>query len=330
MDKLLSVCIPTLNRCSYLCEAITSIIGAPEVHPYINVFISNNCSTSDYQPLLDILEAAPPGLQITYVSHEKRFSLDEHIHYLLAMADLEYVYMLGDDDYFLDGQLCSLVDYIKAKMPDLAIFNGLRVDHFGNILGKNWRLSAHSFESPVDAFLALRDKSTFGAILVKSKYIKAQYLHALCGSSHAYACFWFSIFDAHRDGSSLIVEIPDFSLVALRAAQKTYSALEVYFLDIPYEFAVYQRYLPEGMARIINWRAYQQHVNLIRSLRFLVFLKISGADLSRLPSINPCLSSGLRLRILLANLWVDSGALALTKHIYNSLGSLLVIYKRAV
>jgi len=316
MDKLLSICIPTLERCSYLCEAIASIFDAPEIHPYINVFISNNCSTSDYQPLYAILEAAPLGLEIAYVAQEKRLSLDEHMHCLLAMADLEYIYMLGDDDYFLGGQLRCLIDYIKATMPDLAIFNGLRVDHLGNSIGQSWEPSARSFDCPVDAFRALRCNSTFGAILVKSKYMKSHYFRALYGSSHAYACFWFSIFDAHRDGSSLIVEIPAFSLVALRAAQKTYSALEVYFLDIPYDFSVYQRYLPEGPARIVNWSAYLKHINAIRSLRFLASLKSSGADLSRLASINPSLSKGLGFRILLANLLVDSGAFSFVKYYY--------------
>lgn len=320
MDKLLSVCIPTLERCFYLCEAIASIFDAPEIHPYINVFISNNCSASDYQPLYSILDAAPLGLEITYVAQEKRLSLDEHMHCLLAMADLEYIYMLGDDDYFLGGQLNCLIDYIKAKTPDLAIFNGLRVDYLGNSLGQSWDLSARSFDCPVDALRALRGKSTFGAILVKSKYIKSHYFRALYGSSHAYTCFWFSIFDAHRDGSSLIVEIPAFSLVALRAAQKTYSALDVHFLDIPYEFSVYQRYLPEGPARVVNWSAYLKHVNAIRSLRFLASLKSSGADLSRLALINPSLSKGLSFRIFLANLLVDSGAFSLIKYYYTSLG----------
>ena len=320
MEKLLSICIPTLERCAYLCEAIASIFDAPEIHPYINVFISNNCSTSDYQPLYTILEAAPLGLEIVYIAQEKRLSLDEHMHCLLAMADLEYTYMLGDDDYFLGGQLRCLIDYVKANMPDLAIFNGLRVDHLGNSIGQSWELSARSFDCPVDALRALRDKSTFGAILVKSKYIKGHYFRALYGSSHAYTCFWFSIFDAHRDGSSLIIEIPAFSLVALRAGQKTYSALDVYFLDVPYEYSVYQRYLPEGPARIVNWSVYLKHINAIRSLRFLSSLKSSGSDLSRLVSINPSLFKGLGFKIWLANLFVDSGAYSFIKYFYAFLG----------
>jgi abequosyltransferase len=282
-----SICIPTLDRCEYLCMAICSIYSQVAAHPFIEVIISNNASKHDYQNFSNLLEAAPPSLQIKYIENDTRRSIDEHMHFVVNAAKGDFIYYLGDDDFFLPNQLHLMVKLALEESPDLAIFNGHLVDHLGNIVGNHFQLSACRYTSFKRAFLDLREHGMFGSVLVKRKFLSDKSIKLLYGSSHAYGSFWLELLREYHYNKEPSILIPSFPLVALRVARKSYSPLSVYFRDIPYEIATYNRYLPPGRATSLNYMFYKRYISRITSVGFLAGLVLSGNSLDDIQIINP-------------------------------------------
>lgn len=305
MSRALSIVIPTLNRCAYLCGALRSIIDSSCEFEKIQICISNNCSDENYNPLLDLLKTAPASLEILYVSQPVRLPIDESMYAAFALATGDYVYFLGDDDYFLDGQLAKLLNMISDQRVDVAIFNGFIVDADGHVTGTHFELEPAIYESVSSAFVVLRDKGMFGAVLVKRKLLPESYFTALFGTSHAYGCFWLSLLNAPSQDCRIL--IPDFPLVALRMAKKNYNHLLVYFRDIPYELSVYRQMLSSSASRELNSAFENDFIRKVTSVRFLCYIKGMGMDLSQIKSINPALFARARTNIAVASILVTSG-----------------------
>ena len=160
----------------------------------------------------------------------------------------------------------------------------------------------------------MRDKGTFGSILVKKVHLNNSYFISLYGSSHAYGCYWLSILNDYFDNSKII--IPDFECVYLRAAEKNYVPIVVYYRDIPFEMALYSRYLNFGRPQMLN-SAYSKKIeNILTSIRFIAGFVDQGARIHDIQSINPIISTKFSfiVKFYLARCIVRSGVyLALKK-----------------
>ena len=312
--------MPTLNRCDYACKALLSIYNQAEAHHAIEVTISNNCSDHNYDLLEGLLDKCPEDLSLGYTIQKNRLTLDEHMHALVNLAKGRYVYYLGDDDYFLDEQLILLVELVVRYLPDLAIFNGRLVDESGEMIGKHFYLPEKIYTCINEAFLDLRDKGTFGAVLVRREYLDDASFKALIGTSHAYGCFWLSLLRVYNSLGSCCIIIPGFELVALRMAEKSYSKLIVYFRDIPYELAVYQRHLPPGSPQRLNYAFARRYYRRVTSFYFLASLYASGSPLHELANINPSVYMRTRVQILISKILVRTG-------FYNMLCKLKPLFK---
>ena len=317
MAPTLSICIPTLNRCDFLCGALQSIFNADWNHTRIEVCISNNASEHDYTAFEQILASAPPGLQVRYQLQPQRLPLDENMFAVRKMATADFIYFLGDDDYFLDGQPPLLLELIDQKSPDLAIFNGRLVDGSNQVIGAHFTLPATVYPDALAAFRDLRDKGMFGAVLVKSAHLKDEHFKALFGTSHGYGCYWFSLLDDRTRQQPARIMVPDFPLVALRMAAKSYSLLDVYYRQIPYEIAVYRRHLPPGIPQRANLGFEKAYFRKISSLLFLMQMRLNGVPIDDIENIFPSFYQRHAWKIWLANLFVRSGAYDLLKRVYK-------------
>lgn len=306
VTPVLSICIPTLNRCSYACAAVSSIFEATWDCTRVEVCLSNNASEHDYGELERLLAQAPSGLTVKYVVQSKRLTADEHMFAVKSMATAEHVYFLGDDDLFLPDHLPRLLALIDAEAPELAVFDGHLIDAAGTRVGRHLGVPARTFTDPIEAFDVLRDKCMFGALLVRASLLHERHFKALFGTSHAYCCFWFSLLETARPGTTKIL-IPDFPLVGLRVAEKTYSALDVYYRQIPYEMAVYRRHLSPGQAQHANHRFERRYERMISSVGFLVQMTFAGMPVSELRDLAPNFHERHAWKIRLAGFLVRSG-----------------------
>jgi hypothetical protein len=303
---VLSLCIPTLNRSAYVCSAVRSIFETDWDVSRVELCISNNASEHDYSELEHLLTQAPYGLTVTYVVQRRRLTADEHMFALKTMARAEHLYFLGDDDVFLPGQLPQLIALVNRQAPDLAVFDGHLIDANTQTVGRHLGTPARNFTDPIVAFDVLRDKCMFGALLVRTSLLEDRYFKALFGTSHAYCCFWFSLLEKPSPTPVRIL-IPDFPLVGLRVAQKTYSALDVYYRQIPYEIAVYRRYLVPGPAQKANHRFERRYERMVASVGFLVQMRLAGMPISDLRDLAPQFHERHAWKVRLAEFLVRSG-----------------------
>jgi abequosyltransferase len=315
MAHLLSICIPTLNRCDYLCEALKSIFDAESVHSKVEVCISNNASEQDYSPVANLLAETPHSLSVCYLVQKERLTIDAHMLAVKNLATSPYIYFLGDDDYFLKGQLPSLLKLIEDEAPDLAIFNGTLVDGENRVIGPHFDLSPHRYRTVASAFNDLRDKGMFGAVLVKKEHLSDQNFERLFGTAHGYGCYWFSLLSASTQ--PFIVMVPPFPLVALRMAAKNYSRLEVYFRDIPFEISVYQRYLATGLPQELNEQFRAKYLRKISSTIFLAQMFTTGVTTGDIRNINPGFYRQYRLKIHFCEFLARCGGYKLLRRIYR-------------
>lgn len=318
MIPTLSICIPTLNRPELLLQSLNSIFREPLLLDQLEICISNNCSEADYSTVDALLAEHASHCNIKYVRHAQRLPLDENHHYVKRMATSKYIYFLGDDDFFLDGQLPLLLDLVERETPDLAIFNGIFVDEQDKVVGPHFDLPALRYSSFSSAFNDLRDKGMFGALLVKAEHLDDEKFRCLFGTSHGYGCFWFALMSIYSSQRSPIVMIPTFPLVALRVGAKSYNNLEVYFRDILYEIAIYQRYLPSGLPQHLNEMFRIRYLKKISSVMFLTRMCNSNIDIRNIRDINPGFFRQHRLKIAVSEVFARIGAYELLKQIYRS------------
>jgi hypothetical protein len=283
----------------------------------VELCVSNNASEHDYSPVEILLEAAPKTLAIRYVIQPVRLPIDEHMLAVKNLATSPYIYLLGDDDFFLEGQLPLLLDLVERETPDLAIFNGVLVDGQDRVIGPHFRLPARRYSNISTAFDDLRDKGMFGSILVKAIHLDEACFRSLFGTVHGYGCYWFSLLSAYLQQQPLTIMIPSFPLVALRMAAKSYSQLEVYYRDIPYEIAVYQRYLPVGLPQQLNEQFKRRFFRKVSSVRFLTHMRHSGVEIENIKDMNPSFYKQHRQNIAISEFLAKSGCYEFLKRLYR-------------
>jgi abequosyltransferase len=306
MKPILSICIPTLNRPELLLQSLNSIFREPSLLGQLEICISNNGSEADYGAVDALLKAHSGACSIKYVRHSQRLPLDENHHCVKRLATTDYIYFLGDDDFFLRDELAKLLELIAHQKPDLAIFNGYLVDGANAYLGNHFTLGSREYESLEAAFRDLRDKGSFGAVLVRRDMLRDEDFEHLYRTDHAYGCYWLSLFRKHERGEKLAIMIPDFPCVALRCAQKTYNHIDVYFKKIPHEMTLRQQLVPLGPLRHLFDEQAAAFEKFSASLRFLSHLSDTGHDLRAIRTTNPSFYSRYKHRIWLAGLFGSS------------------------
>ena len=279
MKPTLSICIPTLNRPDMLLQSLRSIFLHSSLRDKLEICISNNASRVDYSAVEALLNSCAPEWTINYVRHSARLPLDENHHYVKRLATADYIFFLGDDDFFLRDEIPKLLALITQTKPNLAIFNGFKVNEFNEYLGTLFTLPSRAYESIETAFSELWDKGSFGAVLVRREMLADEDFQKLYGTDHAYGCYWISLFRVHERGEQLKITVPDFPCVAVRCAQKNYNHIEVYFKTIPYEFSIRRQLVKlESLRQLIDEHE-SSFEKFQSSPRFLCHLRSFGNDL---------------------------------------------------
>lgn len=287
MIPTLSICIPTLNRPELLLQSLNSIFNEHSLHCQLEICISNNASSADYSVVETLLDGKAAQWNIKYVRHADRLPLDVNHHYVKRLATADYIFFLGDDDFFLRDELPKLLDFITRTKPNLAIFNGFKVNEENGYLGTLFALPPRVYESIDIAFSDLWDKGSFGAVLVRREMLTDADFQQLYGTDHAYGCYWTSLFRIHERGEPLKITVPNFPCVAVRCAKKNYNHIDVYFKTIPYEFHIRRQIVKiESLRRVIEIEA-ASFERFQSSIRFLCYLRSSGNDLDAIRTINP-------------------------------------------
>jgi glycosyltransferase involved in cell wall biosynthesis len=107
----LSICIPTYNRARNLANCLHSIaLNVAASRADVEVCVSDNCSTDDTE---QVVREAQSKLRIKYRKNPQNLGIPRNFLNVVAMAEGEFAWLIGDDDLLLPTtveQLLSLLE----------------------------------------------------------------------------------------------------------------------------------------------------------------------------------------------------------------------------
>ncbi len=111
---ILTIGIPTYNGADYLLEAAQSVNRqiAPEFSHEIEFLILDN-SSSDSTPTVVESFRGQSNVSVRYVRQEKNVGFDRNVDAIFKHARGEFVWLLADDDLFLEGALARVMAVIR-------------------------------------------------------------------------------------------------------------------------------------------------------------------------------------------------------------------------
>ncbi len=110
---LLTIGIPTYNRAIYLDRCLNSIaMQVEEVKQHIEFIVTNNASTDNTK---EVVNKYAEKLNINYYEREVNLGPDSTSSLCFDKANGKYVWVLGDDEYLIDGSLRIIINLLKNK-----------------------------------------------------------------------------------------------------------------------------------------------------------------------------------------------------------------------
>ena len=96
--KTIGICIPTYKRPDFLRRCLASIIDQADGLP-VQIFVADDsCSDANDAVLSEAVLRFPA---LTHRKNETNLGINENIRRVVEMADTEYAWLVGEDDYFL-------------------------------------------------------------------------------------------------------------------------------------------------------------------------------------------------------------------------------------
>ena len=109
---LLTVAIPTWNRASFiklnLEQLSLQLVG---IEQFVEILVSDNCSTDETREV--VASFIHRNIPIKYLRNEENLGSDHNIAQCFNEATGQYVLILGDDDFLIDGALQWLVKHLS-------------------------------------------------------------------------------------------------------------------------------------------------------------------------------------------------------------------------
>ena len=117
MSKLLSILIPTYNRCVDLeknLNLLDDLISKINIFKDIEIIISNNKSNDN---TINVVEQFinKSSVDIQFYNQDENIGLEKNALYVLEKSSSEYIMYLGDDDFINKEYLFEVVEKIKYR-----------------------------------------------------------------------------------------------------------------------------------------------------------------------------------------------------------------------
>jgi len=108
---LLTIGIPTYNRATYLDRCLNSIISQfSDLQSDIELIVANNASTDNTKA---IVECYSKKASITYYENKVNLGPDSTCSICFDKANGKYVWVLGDDEFLIEGSLKLIMDLLN-------------------------------------------------------------------------------------------------------------------------------------------------------------------------------------------------------------------------
>lgn len=111
-EKLLTIAIPTYNRAIYLHDCLFHLTNQLNINSQeIDIIVSDNCSTDNTQEVVE--KYIQIGYKIDYIKNETNKGADFNIAQCYQLAKTTFVLPLGDDDYFVENSIKTILEVIQ-------------------------------------------------------------------------------------------------------------------------------------------------------------------------------------------------------------------------
>lgn len=182
ITSLLTICIPTHNRCKYLDRTLTYLLNSPFKN--CPIFVFNNASTDETKKL------AEKYCEVTFITHKFNIGGSANILRSAEYASTPYLWIIGDDDEYDFSDISDIIDVMKEGKVGL-----LQV---GAHTDKEW-LHGGRYYTPRNAYNCgyqyFRFASFIGCDIFKTevfrKYISKGYNNAINFYPHMPCIFSF-------------------------------------------------------------------------------------------------------------------------------------------
>jgi len=118
--KTIGICIPTYKRPDFLRRCLDSILDQANGLP-VEIFVADD-SCSDVND--EVIRAA--ALRFPALRHrrnETNLGINENIRRVVEMADTDYAWLVGEDDYFLPDALARAVAEVESASSPFVLCN---------------------------------------------------------------------------------------------------------------------------------------------------------------------------------------------------------------
>lgn len=135
-NNLLSICIPTYNRCEKLKECLSAII--PKVREYnICFFISDNASTDNTELVVKEMQTQYP--YIIYSRNIQNIGACRNFERVLKLSDTRYRWLMGDDDIIEEEKINRLMEELRIdNQYAMIVLNRKKLNHSYNTQKKEY------------------------------------------------------------------------------------------------------------------------------------------------------------------------------------------------
>lgn len=118
---LLSICIPTFNRCNFLKRSLDS--ACFQNYKNKEIIISDNCSTDDTRIFVNSFIEKNPSINIQYQIHDENIGMVANWKSCLNIAKGDFFMILSDDDYLSDNQYLNKVCDLISQDQELQLIS---------------------------------------------------------------------------------------------------------------------------------------------------------------------------------------------------------------
>lgn len=264
---------------------------------------ANKCSDSTHSFLKAMECEYSDNFKVRY--HDEILTIDQNMICAIGLADADYIFPLGDDDFISKESILSILELISCSCHDLILLSCIHTDSFLKRvrphLPKN--LSGATFTCPAVAFSQLWSFMPFGSFLFSSQCFDFSFSARYMGTSHAYSgVVWDSLAKKKALGMTTSIYCMSNETVLLRGADKTWGsnkALILYF-EIPLWFNLVSINKIYWDVANIALREYQNKLLSFRAILLEYYGARDYALLKNLPILNIRLSHRFFLRLFAA------------------------------
>ena len=122
---LLTIAIPTWNRCKTLDESLNLLLAQVEKYPReINIVISDNASDDETNLVINRYIDIYDSLDICLHTQSENTGYYGNFRKCKELSNGVYFWLLSDDDFVKEGVISKIVEYLRNKELSVLFLNG--------------------------------------------------------------------------------------------------------------------------------------------------------------------------------------------------------------